>query len=136
MDDRTESQAGDTTQAEYDEQETADREEHRDDDVRAVGSGESEGSGELFPPEERTDLESRWSDIQARFVDEPRGSVEDANALVEELTNRLVSSFSEQRSRLESRWDRGDDVTTEDLRMALQRYRSFFGRLLALRVEG
>lgn len=96
---------------------------------------EADGNGELFAERERGELEQRWSEIQARFVDEPRGSVEDANRLVEELMNRLVSSFAEQRARLEDQWDRGDDVTTEDLRMALQRYRAFFGRLLELRVE-
>ena len=68
-------------------------------------------------------------------VDEPRGSVEEANALVSDLMDRLVSSFSEQRERLEGQWERGDDVTTEDLRMVLMRYRSFFGRLLQVPVD-
>jgi len=90
---------------------------------------------ELFAPEERNELEQRWNEIQARFVDEPRGSVEEANALVAELMERLVSSFSEQRAGLEEQWDRGDDVTTEELRIAFRRYRSFFGRLLELGVE-
>jgi len=94
-----------------------------------------EDGGELFAPDERTELEQRWTEIQTRFVDEPRGAVEAANALVDDLMNRLMSSFSEERSCLEGQWDRGDDVTTEDLRTALQRYRSFFGRLLELRVE-
>lgn len=93
------------------------------------------GEGELFASDERGELESRWNDIQAQFVDEPRASVEEANALVEELMNRLVSTFSEQRARLEQQWDRGEDVTTEDLRVALRRYRSFFGRLLELRLD-
>lgn len=93
------------------------------------------GEGELFSADERNDLEQRWNEIQARFVDEPRGSVEEANTLVSELMDRLVSSFSDQRARLEDQWERGDDVTTEDLRMALMRYRSFFGRLLEVRVD-
>lgn len=93
------------------------------------------GEGELFSSNERNELEQRWNEIQARFVDEPRGSVEEANTLVSELMDRLVSSFSEQRARLEDQWERGDDVTTEDLRMVLMRYRSFFGRLLEVPVD-
>ena len=96
---------------------------------------DAEDQGELFAPDERDQLERRWNDVQARFVDEPRGSVEEANTLVDELMQRLVSSFSEERARLEAQWDRGDEVTTEDLRVALQRYRSFFGRLLEVRLE-
>lgn len=99
------------------------------------GPEDSEDGGELFAPVEREELERRWNEVQARFVDEPRGSVEEANALVDELMKRLVSSFSEQRAQLEAQWDSGDEVTTEDLRVALRRYRSFFGRLLEVRLE-
>jgi hypothetical protein len=95
----------------------------------------ADGEGELFSANERNELEQRWNEIQARFVDEPRGSVQEANALVSDLMDRLVSSFSEQRARLEGQWERGDDVTTEDLRMVLMRYRSFFGRLLEVPVD-
>lgn len=84
----------------------------------------------LFPDNEREEVERRWLDIQAKFVDEPRSSVEEANALVADLVDRLVAGFGEERSRLEAQWARGDDVTTEDLRVTLQRYRTFFGRLL------
>ena len=100
-----------------------------DSDTQDTSGGDE---AELFAPDERDELERRWTDIQARFVDEPRGSVEEANALVAELTERLVSSFSEQRAGLEQQWDRGEEVTTEELRIAFQRYRGFFGRLLAL----
>ncbi len=86
----------------------------------------------LFQAGERQEAEERWREIQTRFVDEPRASVEDANVLVAELVDRLVSSFTAERSRLEAQWDRGEDVTTEELRLVLQRYRSFFGRLLEL----
>jgi hypothetical protein len=89
-----------------------------------------ESRAELLPGNEREEAEQRWRDIQARFVDEPRSSVEEANALVADLMDRLVSGFGAERSRLEAQWDRGEDVTTEDLRVVLQRYRSFFGRLL------
>ena len=101
----------------------------------AASDAEGGGEGELFPANERNELEQKWNEIQARFVDEPRGSVEEANALVSDLMDRLVSSFSEQRERLEGQWERGDDVTTEDLRMVLMRYRSFFGRLLQVPVD-
>ena len=101
----------------------------------AASDAEGGGEGELFPANERNELEQKWNEIPARFVDEPRGSVEEANALVSDLMDRLVSSFSEQRERLEGQWERGDDVTTEDLRMVLMRYRSFFGRLLQVPVD-
>ena len=71
-----------------------------------------------------------WEEIQHRFVDEPQSSVEQADRLVEDLMRRLSATFTEERSRLESQWDSGDDVSTEDLRVALTRYRSFFERLL------
>ena len=72
----------------------------------------------------------RWDSIQAGFVDEPRNAVEQADALVAELMQRLAETFSNERKGLEGQWDRGQDVSTEDLRVALQRYRSFFDRLL------
>ena len=65
------------------------------------------------------------------FVDEPRDSVAQADALVADLMQQLAASFSEERERLEKQWDSGDDVSTEDLRVALTRYRSFFDRLLS-----
>jgi hypothetical protein len=76
-------------------------------------------------------FQSRWEEIQVRFVDEPRGAVEDADALVATVMQRLAESFAQERERLESQWGRGEDISTEDLRVALQRYRSFFQRLLS-----
>ena len=73
----------------------------------------------------------RWEEIQASFVDEPRDSVAQADALVADLMQRLATGFSAERERLEGQWDSGDDVSTEDLRVALTRYRSFFERLLS-----
>jgi hypothetical protein len=84
----------------------------------------------LFPEKEANDFRTRWTDIQTGFVDEPRRSVEQADALVAEVIKRLANSFAEERSKLEGQWGRGDDVSTEDLRIALRRYRSFFDRLL------
>ena len=76
-------------------------------------------------------FQSRWEEIQVRFVDEPRGAVEDADALVATVMQRLAEGFAQERERLEGQWGRGEDISTEDLRVALQRYRSFFQRLLA-----
>ena len=73
----------------------------------------------------------RWFDLQTRFVDEPRDTVSEADSLVAELLQELARSFNDARAGLEEQWSRGDDVSTEDLRLALQRYRSFFERLLA-----
>ncbi|HYZ76623.1 MAG TPA: hypothetical protein VE596_04550 [Gaiellaceae bacterium] len=84
----------------------------------------------LFPTEEGERFRSRWTDIQTSFVDRPRESVEQADRLVADLLQRLTAQFGDERSRLEGQWDRGDDVSTEELRVALTRYRSFFERLL------
>jgi len=73
----------------------------------------------------------RRTDIQGSFVDEPGKSVQAADQLVAEVMQRLAESFALERADLEQQWDRGEDVSTEDLRVALQRYRSFFQRLLA-----
>ena len=74
---------------------------------------------------------ARWTDVQTGFVDAPRRAVEQADALVAELMQHLARTFADERGRLESQWDRGDDVPTDDLRTAFQWYRSFFERLLA-----
>ena len=78
------------------------------------------------------ELRTRWTDIQAGFVDEPRRAVEQADSLVAEAIKRLAETFANERNQLEGQWDRGGDVSTEDLRQALQRYRSFFSRLLSV----
>jgi hypothetical protein len=77
-------------------------------------------------------LQTRWDDIQAGFVDEPRKAVQDADSLVAQTMKRLAEMFASERANLEGQWDRGDEVSTEDLRQALRRYRSFFARLLAV----
>lgn len=84
----------------------------------------------LFPEKETADFRTRWTDIQTGFVDEPRRAVEQADALVAEVIKRLANSFADERSKLEGQWGRGDDVSTEDLRVSLRRYRTFFDRLL------
>ena len=85
----------------------------------------------LLGNEDTESFQARWREIQVRFVDEPRDSVKDADGLVAELMQRLAGSFSEERNRLEGEWERGSEVSTEDLRVALKHYRSFFNRLLS-----
>ena len=75
---------------------------------------------------------SRWDTIQTSFVDEPRQAVERADSLVAEVMQELAKTFADERQKLEAQWGRGDNVSTEDLRVALQRYRSFFSRLLSI----
>jgi hypothetical protein len=84
----------------------------------------------LFADNDAAQLRERWTDVQSAFVDEPRAAVERADSLVAEVMKRLAEGFAQERANLEHQWDRGGDITTEDLRVALQRYRSFFDRLL------
>jgi hypothetical protein len=86
----------------------------------------------LFSESEMGEFRSQWIKIQTCFVDEPRGTVKDADKLVATVMQRLAEGFANERSGLEKQWDRGDNVSTEDLRVALRRYRSFFDRLLKL----
>ena len=86
----------------------------------------------LFADKESVDFRSKWDQIQIGFVDEPRKAVQDADNLVAQTMKRLAEIFSDERKKMEAQWDRGDDVSTEDLRVSLQRYRSFFNRLLAM----
>jgi hypothetical protein len=85
----------------------------------------------LMGEERGRSLLEQWTAIQAGFVDSPRDAVEQADSLVAEVMQDLARSFAEERGNLEQQWDSGADVETEDLRVALQRYRSFFQRLLA-----
>lgn len=101
-------------------------------EVAAPEPNLEQGAEPLFPSEEANDLRGRWDAIQAGFVDEPRKAVEQADSLVALAMKRLAETFANERSQLEGQWDRGDDVSTEDLRVALRRYRSFFGRLLSM----
>ena len=87
---------------------------------------------DLFPDEELAGYRTRWESIQTGFVDEPRAAVEQADALVSQVVTRLTEVFTRERSTLEGQWTKGADVSTEDLRIALTRYRSFFHRLLSV----
>jgi hypothetical protein len=85
----------------------------------------------LLAEEQTEELTERWEEIQASFVDRPEEAVKEADALVADLTERVTGTLAKERQRLEQQWSRGDDVSTEDLRVALTKYRSFFDRLLS-----
>ncbi len=97
----------------------------------ASATAEGDEGAPLLPVQSEERFRSSWEAVQVTFVDEPRESVRRADQLVAELMKELAEGFAEARSKLEADWDRGEDVSTEDLRQALQRYRSFFQRLLA-----
>lgn len=98
----------------------------------AATSAEEDESVQLISADEAGTFRRRWDEIQAAFVDEPRKAVEQADYLVATAMKRLAEVFSQERANLEGQWDRGDNVSTEDLRVALRRYRSFFNRLLKI----
>ena len=107
----------------------ADRPLARDDGTTTRDDGER--LEPLFDRNREREVRERWHRLQARFVDEPRDTVRDADSLVAELLRDLAGGFDQARSKLESQWSSGEDVSTEDLRLALQRYRAFFERLLS-----
>jgi hypothetical protein len=109
-----------------DQLETASRE------PQALPTTGDEDLGPLFSSDSIDKFRSRWDSIQTGFVDEPRKSVDEADKLVAEVMKETAVIFTEERDKLEKQWDGGDDVSTEDLRLALQRYRVFFNRLLAM----
>ena len=91
-----------------------------------------EAIGPLLPQDFVQDLRNKWDRIQTGFVDEPRTAVQQADELVASAIKRLADSFTEARNTLEHQWDHGDQVNTEDLRVALRKYRSFFQKLMAV----
>ena len=86
----------------------------------------------MFAHDEADGFRTRWDGIQTGFVDEPRHAVEEADALVAQVIKRLSEVFADERTTLEQQWGRGDQISTEDLRQALRKYRSFFERLLSM----
>lgn len=86
----------------------------------------------LIAEDQLTGLRARWDHVQASFVDDPRECVQKADGLVTDVVDQLTNSFAQARSGLEAQWARGEDASTEDLRVALRRYRDFFDRLLAV----
>lgn len=99
---------------------------------RPSDPGDGDGKQRLLRSNEIDDLRQRWTSVQASFIDAPREAVAEADHLVADLTDRITDRFGAERTSLEERWNRGEDVSTEDLRQSLQRYRSFFDRLLHL----
>ncbi|WP_213575218.1 hypothetical protein [Rhodococcus sp. USK13] len=93
---------------------------------------ESASNHTLFGEDELSVLRSRWDEVQSGFVDDPKECVQKADGLVSDVVDRITTGFSEARSRLEEQWARGEEGSTEDLRLALKRYREFFQRLLSL----
>jgi hypothetical protein len=96
-----------------------------------VSEPDADENPALLPEDQGSEFQGRWESVQTTFVDDPRDAVENADALVAELMQRLADGFASERERLEGQWTRGEDVSTEDLRVVLQRYRSFFRRLLS-----
>lgn len=101
------------------------------DDSMARAGGPGSGDVALLGASDQERFQQRWSDAQSRFVDDPQEAVRSADALVAELMQSLAQGFSEHKTRLEQHWRSGGDADTEELRQALQRYRSFFNRLLS-----
>ena len=98
----------------------------------ASAPAESQPERSLFADDELAGLRARWDNVQAGFVDDPQQCVQKADGLVSDAVEQLTSGFAEARSRLEEQWARGEQASTEDLRLALKRYRAFFERLLAV----
>jgi len=90
----------------------------------------------LLSREEAENFQSRWQKIQTGFVDDPHNTVEKADELVENVMNSITETFAKERSSLEDQWNQGTEASTEDLRLAIKRYRSFFNRLLTLETSG
>jgi hypothetical protein len=99
---------------------------------REPEQAENQYSGPLLPPDYSNDMRTRWESIQAGFVDDPRISVKQADELVAAAIGKLAESFAGERTKLEEEWSKGNDVSTENLRQALRRYRAFFHRLLSI----
>ena len=106
--------------------------ENRDYATNIENRREEEAAGPLLPQDVAQEMRARWDRIQTGFVDEPRVSVKQADELVAQAIQRLSEDFSSARTRLEGQWDRGDNTSTEDLRVALKRYRTFFQKLLTV----
>jgi hypothetical protein len=95
----------------------------------------AEAPAPLMLQDDEDSFRARWSGIQADFVDEPIRSVQQADDLVADVMKKLTDTFAVERAKLEEQWARQDAVSTENLRIVLQRYRSFFDRLLGLRAS-
>lgn len=98
---------------------------------RPATPGELDGEhSALIESSDSTRFRNRWHDVQAAFVDDPQRAVSDADRLVAELMQTLAATFAERKQALEDQWQKGHEAETEDLRLALRGYRSFFDQLL------
>jgi hypothetical protein len=93
---------------------------------------ESSTDDVVVADDDLAELRARWAGVQAAFVDDPKDCVHQADLLVTDLFEQLTTGFAGVRSRLEEQWSRGEEASTEDLRLVLMRYREFFQRLLAV----
>jgi hypothetical protein len=100
--------------------------------TRTSADTENEGLEPLFEDESAKKFRSRWLVIQGKFVDDPRDSVKQADDLVADIIKNVTMSFADRRMSLEKQWNSGENISTEDMRVALKRYRAFFERLLTL----
>jgi hypothetical protein len=107
-------------------------EEQRSMEQQSDTAGRDTDRAPLFATDDAERFRQRWDSLQSSFVDQPRQTVEEADNLVNDLMQQLTAGFGEKRSQLEAQWEQGDEVSTEDLRVALTRYRSFFNRLLSV----
>ena len=73
---------------------------------------------------------ARWNEVQGKFLDDPRSAVQQADTLVSEAIEKITRMFASEHSLLEGQWNQGNEISTEELRKALQHYRSFFNRLV------
>lgn len=112
--------------------EAARAEESRQRDRTPTFDTSDEGRATLLPESEAERFRARWKEIQTGFVDSPRHTVKEADSLVADVLDRIQDVFTNERETLESQWDGGEDISTEDLRQGLRRYRAFFDRLLSL----
>jgi hypothetical protein len=99
---------------------------------QGLPSLEAEPLSPLFSQERVQDLRQRWLELQAAFVDEPQKTVRQADELVAQVMKDLARGFADERGKLETHWNKGDKVSTEELRQTLRRYRSFFERFLSM----
>jgi hypothetical protein len=105
---------------------------HADSEDRGTKGSSAEENAALFPSHQCETLENEWRTIQTNFIDSPRDAVQKADALVNKTIETLASSFGDMRASLEQTWEKDGHVSTEELRLAMQNYRSFFRRLLSI----
>jgi hypothetical protein len=97
-----------------------------------AGRAQDESLDPLFSAEAARDFRASWDAVQIGFVDDPKQAVRQADELVRQVLENLKQTFSNERGAIDGNTDAADQASTEHLRMALRRYRSFFQRLLSL----